>query len=60
MARSSSFSTEWRYRTDLYEELGLEPAKTWDEFTANAKAVSESGKAMAPCSAGAPTAPAGG
>ena len=34
---------QW-YRTDLYEELGLEPARTWDEFTANAKAVQESGK----------------
>ena len=34
---------QW-YRTDIYDELGLEPAKTWEEFMANAKAVSESGK----------------
>jgi len=33
---------QW-YRTDIYEKLGLEPAKTWDEYMANAKAVAESG-----------------
>lgn len=35
---------QW-YRTDIYEELGLEPATTWDEYLANAQAVSESGLA---------------
>lgn len=34
---------QW-YRTDIYEELGLKPATTWDEFRDNAKAVKESGK----------------
>ncbi len=34
---------QW-YRTDIYDELGLKPATTWDEFLANAKAVKESGK----------------
>ncbi|CAN5118171.1 hypothetical protein BH18ACT4_BH18ACT4_14190 [soil metagenome] len=33
------------YRTDLYEELGLEPATTWDEFLSNAQALSEAGVA---------------
>ncbi len=35
---------QW-YRTDIYEELGLTPATTWDEYLANAKAIKESGKA---------------
>lgn len=35
---------QW-YRTDIYEELGLKPATTWDEYKANAKAIQESGKA---------------
>jgi multiple sugar transport system substrate-binding protein len=34
---------QW-YRTDIYDALGLKPAKTWDEFRANAKAVKDSGK----------------
>jgi multiple sugar transport system substrate-binding protein len=34
---------QW-YRTDIYAELGLQPAKTWDEYMANAKAVKEAGK----------------
>ncbi len=34
---------QW-YRTDIYDELGLKPATTWDEFLSNAKAVKESGK----------------
>jgi multiple sugar transport system substrate-binding protein len=34
---------QW-YRTDIYEELGLKPATTWDEYKANAKAIQESGK----------------
>ena len=34
---------QW-YRTDIYKELGLKPAATWEEFKANAKAVKESGK----------------
>ena len=33
---------QW-YRTDIYQKLGLEPAKTWDEYRANAKAVKEAG-----------------
>jgi len=33
---------QW-YRADIYDELGLEPATTWAEYMANAKAVSESG-----------------
>ena len=35
---------QW-YRTDLYTELGLKPATTWDEYLANAQAVKKSGKA---------------
>ena len=35
---------QW-YRTDIYKDLGLKPAATWDEFMANAKKVKESGKA---------------
>ena len=35
---------QW-YRTDLYDELGLTPATTWDEYLANAKALKEAGKA---------------
>lgn len=35
---------QW-YRTDIYEELGLKPATTWDEYKANAKAIQDSGKA---------------
>ena len=34
---------QW-YRTDIYDELGLEPATTWDQYLANAKAVHESGR----------------
>ncbi len=34
---------QW-YRTDLYTELGLKPATTWDEYLANAVAVKKSGK----------------
>lgn len=34
---------QW-YRTDIYEELGLEPATTWDEYLANAQAVKAAGK----------------
>ena len=34
---------QW-YRTDIYDELGLKPATTWDEFLSNAKTVQESGK----------------
>ena len=34
---------QW-YRTDIYDELGLEPAETWDEFMANARAVEEAGR----------------
>ena len=34
---------QW-YRTDLYDELGLKPATTWDEFLSNAKTLKESGK----------------
>jgi multiple sugar transport system substrate-binding protein len=34
---------QW-YRTDLYDELGLKPAATWEEYRANAKAVQESGR----------------
>ncbi len=33
---------QW-YRTDIYQKLGLEAAKTWDEYRANAKAVKEAG-----------------
>ena len=35
---------QW-YRTDLYTELGLKAATTWDEFRSNAEAVKKSGKA---------------
>ena len=34
---------QW-YRTDIYKELGLKPATTWEEFKANAEAVKKSGK----------------
>jgi len=34
---------QW-YRTDIYDELGLEPATTWEEFRENARAVKESGR----------------
>lgn len=34
---------QW-YRTDIYDELGLKPAATWDEYMANAKAVKDAGK----------------
>ena len=34
---------QW-YRTDIYKELNLKPAATWEEFKANAKAVKQSGK----------------
>lgn len=34
---------QW-YRTDIYEDLGLKPAETWEEYLANAKAVQEAGK----------------
>lgn len=34
---------QW-YRTDIYDELGLEPATTWDEFLSNAKTIKESGR----------------
>ena len=33
---------QW-YRTDLYEELGLEPAVTWDDMLGNADALEEAG-----------------
>jgi len=33
---------QW-YRTDIYEELGLTPAKTWDEYYNNAKKVQAAG-----------------
>ena len=33
---------QW-YRTDLYEKLGLTPAKTWDEYYENAKKVQAAG-----------------
>ena len=33
---------QW-YRTDLYEKLGLTPAKTWDEYYNNAKKVQAAG-----------------
>mgnify|MGYP002780647500 FL=1 len=33
---------QW-YRTDIYDQLGLEPATTWEEFRANAAAVEASG-----------------
>jgi ABC-type glycerol-3-phosphate transport system substrate-binding protein len=34
---------QW-YRTDIYEELGLTPAKTWEEYRANAKAIEDAGR----------------
>jgi ABC-type glycerol-3-phosphate transport system substrate-binding protein len=34
---------QW-YRTDIYDELGLTPATTWDEYLANAKAIKAAGK----------------
>lgn len=34
---------QW-YRTDIYESLGLKPAKTWDEYRANAEAVKKAGR----------------
>ncbi|MDH4278586.1 MAG: sugar ABC transporter substrate-binding protein [Acidimicrobiia bacterium] len=33
---------QW-YRTDIYEELGLEPATTWEEYYSNAQAVEDAG-----------------
>lgn len=33
---------QW-YRTDIYEELGLKPATTWDEYYNNAKKVQAAG-----------------
>ena len=33
---------QW-YRTDIYEKLGLTPAKTWDEYYNNAKKIQDSG-----------------
>jgi multiple sugar transport system substrate-binding protein len=33
---------QW-YRTDIYKELGLTPAKTWDEYFNNAKKVQAAG-----------------
>ena len=33
---------QW-YRTDIYEKLGLTPAKTWDEYYNNAKKVQAAG-----------------
>jgi len=33
---------QW-YRTDIYEKLGLTPAKTWDEYFNNAKKVQAAG-----------------
>jgi ABC-type glycerol-3-phosphate transport system substrate-binding protein len=35
---------QW-YRADIFDELGLQPAKTWDEYLSNAKAIQESGLA---------------
>lgn len=35
---------QW-FRTDLYTELGLTPATTWDEYLLNAQAVKKAGKA---------------
>jgi len=39
--------TYW-YRADLYEELGVEPAKTWDEFIELSKKFYEWGKNRTP------------
>ena len=33
---------QW-YRTDIYDQLKLKPATTWDEYRANAKAVEDAG-----------------
>jgi ABC-type glycerol-3-phosphate transport system substrate-binding protein len=33
---------QW-YRTDLYQQLGIEPAKTWDDAISNAKSLKEAG-----------------
>ena len=33
---------QW-YRTDIYAELGLSPATTWDEYLANAQAIEDAG-----------------
>ena len=35
---------QW-YRSDIYKSLNLKPAKTWDEYKANADAIQKSGKA---------------
>jgi len=35
---------QW-YRSDIYKSLNLKPAKTWDEYKANAEAIQKSGKA---------------
>jgi len=34
---------QW-YRTDIYDDLKLKPATTWDEYKANARAVKDAGK----------------
>lgn len=34
---------QW-YRADIYQELGLKPATTWEEYRANAKAIKDAGK----------------
>ena len=34
---------QW-YRTDIYKDLGLKPATTWDEFKSNSDAVKKAGK----------------
>jgi ABC-type glycerol-3-phosphate transport system substrate-binding protein len=34
---------QW-YRTDLYQELGLKPAETWEEYKSNAMKIQESGR----------------
>ena len=34
---------QW-YRSDIYDALGLKPAETWDEYTANATAVKAASK----------------
>jgi len=33
---------QW-YRTDIYDQLGLTPATTWDEYLANAQAIEDAG-----------------
>lgn len=35
---------QW-YRGDIYDQLGLQPATTWDEYKANAEAIQDSGLA---------------